>query len=140
MPSSTKFMHLEIPVHTSGFRTKGKPAEDVRLQIGFAPGSNSGKITAVYDLQQPVGAHLRGLIRSEDRRAVRENGLISVLVVPMPRAITSSEPKTEWLWNLSVTSRAMAKSRQLFTSTANTRRRFTCSHRRGGAVEAADDG
>ncbi|KAK1327042.1 hypothetical protein QJS10_CPA01g02791 [Acorus calamus] len=105
MLSSTKFMYLKIPVHTSGFRKKGKPAEDVRLQIGFALGSNSGKIIVVY-----AYSNLSVLICG----AVRENDLISVLVVLMPRAITSSDPKIEWLWSLSVTSRATAESRQLF--------------------------
>ncbi|KAK1300321.1 hypothetical protein QJS10_CPB13g00310 [Acorus calamus] len=68
-PSSTRFAHLEIPVHASGFgdgkNKKGEPAEDafarcvggllsvvaqdVRLQIGFAPGlPAAGEITAIY--------------------------------------------------------------------------------------------
>ncbi|KAK1309807.1 hypothetical protein QJS10_CPA08g01565 [Acorus calamus] len=88
MPSSTKFMHLEIPVHTSGFKRRGSRRR--------TSASRSGSLQDRWEdhrrlrLQQPVGAHLRGLIRSEDRRAVRENDLISVLVSCL-RVLTSQD-------------------------------------------------
>ncbi|KAK1280869.1 hypothetical protein QJS04_geneDACA015002 [Acorus gramineus] len=40
-------MHLKILVHALGFGKKGKPTEDVHLQIGFAPVAPK-EITVVY--------------------------------------------------------------------------------------------
>ncbi|KAK1309806.1 hypothetical protein QJS10_CPA08g01566 [Acorus calamus] len=57
----------------------------------------------------------------------------------MPRVITSSDPKIERLWNLSVTSRAMAESRQLFEHGEYSATLHLLSSARR-CSEAADDG
>ncbi|KAK1293447.1 hypothetical protein QJS10_CPB17g02435 [Acorus calamus] len=99
-PSSTRFAHLEIPVHASGFGKRGEPAEDafarcvggllsvvaqdVRLQIGFAPGSAPGEITAVYacgGLPALVGGG-SSAVRIGDLYAEEERELLLEMTVP----------------------------------------------------------
>ncbi|KAK1315735.1 hypothetical protein QJS10_CPA05g01423 [Acorus calamus] len=99
-PSSTRFAHLEIPVHASGFGKRGEPAEDafarcvggllsvvaqdVRFQIGFAPGSAPGEITSVYacgGLPALVGGG-SSAVRIGDLYAEEERELLLEMTVP----------------------------------------------------------
>ncbi|MCL7048572.1 hypothetical protein MKW94_025967 [Papaver nudicaule] len=103
--SQTRFAHLEIPVHSSGFGDKTgfshEPAEDafarcvggilsvvtqdLRLQLGFAPGSDLAEISAIYSysgrptLLSGTGS---GLVRLGDLYAEEEKELLVELRVP----------------------------------------------------------
>ncbi|XP_026435620.1 E3 ubiquitin-protein ligase WAV3-like [Papaver somniferum] len=103
--SQTRFAHLEIPVHSSGFGDKigfsHEPAEDafarcvgsllsvvtqdLRLQLGFAPGSDIADIAAIYSYSgRPalLSGNGSGLVRLGDLYAEEEKELLVELRVP----------------------------------------------------------
>ncbi|KAI3978635.1 hypothetical protein MKX01_015810 [Papaver californicum] len=103
--SQTRFAHLEIPVHSSGFGDKigfsHEPAEDafakcvggllsvvtqdLRLQLGFAPGSDLAEISAIYSYSgrpKLLSGNGSGLVRLGDLYAEEERELLVELRVP----------------------------------------------------------
>nr|DAD40839.1 TPA_asm: hypothetical protein HUJ06_015162 [Nelumbo nucifera] len=100
--SSTRFAHLEIPVHAFGFGEKGghsnEPAEDafakcvggllsvvvqdLRIQLGFCSGSAPAEITAVYNCSGRPTVFRSGSIRVGDLYAEEERELLVELKVP----------------------------------------------------------
>ncbi|XP_057971126.1 E3 ubiquitin-protein ligase WAV3 [Malania oleifera] len=100
--SSTRFAHVEIPVHAFGFGVSGawghEPAEDsfakcvggllsvvvqdIRVQLGFVSGSAPAEIAAIYSCTGRPTAFGTGSIRLGDLYAEEERGLIVELKVP----------------------------------------------------------
>eukprot|EP00262_Sarcandra_glabra_P018268 TRINITY_DN6491_c0_g1_i1.p1 TRINITY_DN6491_c0_g1~~TRINITY_DN6491_c0_g1_i1.p1 ORF type:complete len:723 (+),score=1.49 TRINITY_DN6491_c0_g1_i1:318-2486(+) len=99
--SSTRFAHLEIPVHASGFgnsRHNQEPAEDaftkcvggllsvvvqdVRLQLGFSSGSASAEISAIYSWTGRPAILGAGSLRLGDLYAEEERELLVEMRVP----------------------------------------------------------
>ncbi|GMH03239.1 hypothetical protein Nepgr_005078 [Nepenthes gracilis] len=160
--SSTRFAHLEIPVHSFGY--SHEPAEDafakcvggllsvvvqdLRIQIGFTSGPAPAEITAVYccngrpTLLSCDSIRLRDLYAEEEKEllielkvptsAMRSHHVMSVrcnyrdpstqeliscreraLLVPLPNAVGSTDPRNERLRNLFIATRAVAESRRL---------------------------
>lgn len=100
--SSTRFAHIEIPVHSSGFGAKAgytrEPAEDafskcvggllsvvvqdLRIQLGFGNGSDPADITAVYSCNTRPTALGSDCIRLGDLYAEEEKELLVEMRVP----------------------------------------------------------
>ncbi|GKV19948.1 hypothetical protein SLEP1_g30141 [Rubroshorea leprosula] len=100
--SSTRFAHIEIPVHSFGFgQTSGyshEPAEhafakcvggllsvvvqDLRIQLGFQSGSTPAEITAVYSCNGRPTVLSSGSLRLGDLYAEEERELLVELRVP----------------------------------------------------------
>lgn len=100
--SSTRFAHIEIPVHSSGFGAKAgytrEPAEDafskcvggllsvvvqdLRIQLGFANGSDPAEITAVYSCNVRPTALGTDCIRLGDLYAEEEKEFLVEMRVP----------------------------------------------------------
>ncbi|KAL3504992.1 hypothetical protein ACH5RR_034833 [Cinchona calisaya] len=100
--SSTRFAHIEIPVHSSGFGQKAgysrEPAEDafskcvggllsvvvqdLRIQLGFSSGSDPAEITAVYSCNGRPVALGSDCIRLGDLYAEEEKELLVEMRVP----------------------------------------------------------
>ncbi|XP_051150129.1 E3 ubiquitin-protein ligase WAV3-like [Andrographis paniculata] len=97
--SSTRFSHVEIPVHTSGFgRDPAEDAfskcvggllsvvvQDLRVQIGFGPGSDPAEITAVYTYNERPEVLGSGCARLGDLYAEEEKELLLEIRVPNTR-------------------------------------------------------
>lgn len=101
--SSTRFAHVEIPVNSSGFGKKAgysqEPAEDafakcvggllsvvvqdLRIQVGFASGSDPGEISAVYLCNLRPTVLSSGMVRVGDLYAEEETELFLELRVPV---------------------------------------------------------
>ncbi|KAL0368874.1 UNVERIFIED_CONTAM: E3 ubiquitin-protein ligase WAV3 [Sesamum calycinum] len=97
--SSTRFAHVEIPVHSSGFGRE--PAEDafskcvggllsvvvqdLRVQLGFGSGSDPAEITAVYSCNERPTVLGSGCIRLGDLYAEEEKELFVEIRVPASR-------------------------------------------------------
>lgn len=97
--SSTRYSHLEIPVHSIGFGMyKVVPNEkafancvtgllsivvqDLRVELGFVPGSGPGEISAVYSFSsQPVSLGT-GSIRVKELYSEEEREVLVELKVP----------------------------------------------------------
>ncbi|KAK4748874.1 hypothetical protein SAY87_015460 [Trapa incisa] len=95
--TSTRLGH--VPVHAVGFSDSAKAAiqeeafgkyltgllcvavQDLRLQLGFVPGSNPAEVTAVYSLIGRPAALGRGLIRVGDLYAEEERELLVELKI-----------------------------------------------------------
>ncbi|GFP89582.1 uncharacterized protein sll0103 [Phtheirospermum japonicum] len=98
--NTTRFAHVEIPVHSSGFNRE--PAEDafskcvsgllsvvvqdLRIQVGFASGSDPADITAVYSCSERPTLLGSGCIRLGDLYAEEEKELLVEIRVPATRA------------------------------------------------------
>lgn len=96
---STRFSHVEIPVRSSGFSRD--PAEDafsrcvsgllsvvvqdLRIQLGFASGSDPAEITAVYSCNENPTVLGSGCIRIGDLYAEEEKELLVEIQVPASR-------------------------------------------------------
>lgn len=100
--SSTRFTHMDIPVHTIAFNDSAAcghaPSEDVfakcvgsllsvvlqdlRLQLGFATGSSPAQIAAVYSLTGRPAALGTGSVRLGDLYAEEERELLVEMKVP----------------------------------------------------------
>ncbi|KAJ4836821.1 hypothetical protein Tsubulata_020086 [Turnera subulata] len=100
--SSTRFAHIEIPVHSFGFGKSGgyshEPAEDafakcvggllsvvvqdLRIQLGFASGSAPAEIVAVYSCNTRPAALSTGSVRLGDLYAREERELLVEVRVP----------------------------------------------------------
>ncbi|CAN0921910.1 E3 ubiquitin-protein ligase WAV3 [Linum grandiflorum] len=100
--SSTRFAHIEIPVHAFGFGKSGvyshEPAEDafakcvggllsvvvqdLRIQLGFAAGSAPAEICAVYSWNGRPTVLSSGSVRLGDLYAEEERELLVELRVP----------------------------------------------------------
>ncbi|XP_022726650.1 uncharacterized protein LOC111282682 [Durio zibethinus] len=100
--SSTRFAHIEIPVHAFGFGQRGgcshEPAEDafakcvsgllsvvvqdLRIQLSFASGSAPAEITAVYTCNGKPTVLTSGSVRLGDLYAEEERELLVELKVP----------------------------------------------------------
>ncbi|KAI3460090.1 hypothetical protein Pfo_016753 [Paulownia fortunei] len=96
---STRFAHVEIPVHSSGFSRE--PAEDafskcvsgllsvvvqdLRIQLGFASGSDPAEITAVYSCNERPTFLGSGCIRLGDLYAEEEKEVLVEIRVPASR-------------------------------------------------------
>ncbi|KAI4316047.1 hypothetical protein L6164_024065 [Bauhinia variegata] len=100
--SSTRFAHIEIPVHAFGFGQKGRysqePAEDafakcvggllsvvvqdLRIQLGFQSASTPAEITAIYSCSGRPTALSSGSVRLGDLYAEEERELLVELRVP----------------------------------------------------------
>ncbi|KAK3231129.1 hypothetical protein Dsin_003010 [Dipteronia sinensis] len=100
--SSTRFAHIEIPVHTFGFGQSGgyshEPAEDafakcvggllsvvvqdLRIQLNFASGSAPAEISAVYSCNGRPTVLSSGSVRLGDLYAEEERELLVELRVP----------------------------------------------------------
>ncbi|KAG4200500.1 hypothetical protein ERO13_A05G215800v2 [Gossypium hirsutum] len=100
--SSTRFAHIEIPVHAFGFGQSGgyshEPAEDafakcvggllsvvvqdLRIQLSFASGSAPAEITAVYSCNGKPTVLTSGSVRLGDLYAEEERELLVELKVP----------------------------------------------------------
>ncbi|OMO50851.1 Zinc finger, RING-type [Corchorus capsularis] len=100
--SSTRFAHIEIPVHAFGFGQSGgysnEPAEDafakcvggllsvvvqdLRIQLSFASGSAPAEITAVYSCNGRPSVLTSGSVRVGDLYAEEERELLVELKVP----------------------------------------------------------
>ncbi|XP_010275508.1 PREDICTED: uncharacterized protein LOC104610543 [Nelumbo nucifera] len=108
--SSTRFAHLEIPVHAFGFGENGgrhshdhEPAEDaftkcvggllsvvvqdLRIQLGFCPGSAPAEISAVYNCSGRPTVFRSGSVRLGDLYAEEERELLVELKVPAAAAV-----------------------------------------------------
>lgn len=107
--SSTRFAHVEIPVHSAGFGVKTSPAsynreptedaftkcvggllsvvvQDLRIELGFASGSDPAEISAVYSCNnngQPTVLSSK-TVRLGDLYAEEERELLVELRVPSP--------------------------------------------------------
>ncbi|KAL5556661.1 hypothetical protein UlMin_038897 [Ulmus minor] len=94
--SSTRFSHLDIPIHTINF---GEPSsedaftksigglltvavQDLKLQLGFISGSAPAEIAAVYSLASRPVALRYGSVRLGDLYADEERELLLELKVP----------------------------------------------------------
>ncbi|CAI0464146.1 unnamed protein product [Linum tenue] len=100
--STTRFAHIEIPVHAFGFGKSGgyshEPAEDafakcvggllsvvvqdLRIQLGFASGSAPAEICAVYSWNGRPTVLSSGSVRLGDLYAEEERELLVELRVP----------------------------------------------------------
>ncbi|KAJ7965850.1 Zinc finger (C3HC4-type RING finger) family protein [Quillaja saponaria] len=100
--SSTRFAHIEIPVHAFGFGQNGgythEPAEDafakcvggllsvvvqdLRIQLGFLSGSAPAEICAVYSCSGRPTVLSSGSVRLGDLYAEEERELLLELKVP----------------------------------------------------------
>ncbi|GMI91039.1 hypothetical protein like AT5G49665 [Hibiscus trionum] len=100
--SSTRFAHIEIPVHAFGFGQSGgfsqEPAEDafakcvggllsvvvqdLRIQLSFASGSAPAEITAVYSCSGKPTVLTSSSVRLGDLYAEEERELLVELRVP----------------------------------------------------------
>jgi hypothetical protein len=100
--SSTRFAHIEIPVHSFGFGQSGgnsqEPAEDafakcvggllsvvvqdLRIQLGFASSSAPAEIVAVYPCNSRPNVLGSGSVRLGDLYAEEERELLVELRVP----------------------------------------------------------
>ncbi|KAL1564702.1 E3 ubiquitin-protein ligase WAV3-like [Salvia divinorum] len=96
---STRFSHVEIPVHSAGFRRE--PAEnafskcvsgllsvvvqDVKIQLGLASGSDPAAIMAVYSCNERPSVLGSGCIRLGDLYAEEEKELLLEIRVPTSR-------------------------------------------------------
>ncbi|KAL3514310.1 hypothetical protein ACH5RR_027027 [Cinchona calisaya] len=100
--SSSRFAHIEIPIHSSGFGLKAgytrEPAEDafarcvgrllsvivqdLRIQLGFSTGSDPAEITAVYSCNGRPAALGSDCIRLGDLYAEEEKELLVEMRVP----------------------------------------------------------
>ncbi|KAG6425108.1 hypothetical protein SASPL_115532 [Salvia splendens] len=96
---STRFSHVEIPVHSAGFRRE--PAEnafskcvsgllsvvvqDVKIQLGLASGSDPAEIMAVYSCNERPSVLGSGCIRLGDLYAEEEKELLLEIRVPTSR-------------------------------------------------------
>ncbi|XVF36527.1 hypothetical protein REPUB_Repub19eG0065600 [Reevesia pubescens] len=100
--SSTRFAHIEIPVHAFGFGQSGgyshEPAEDafakcvggllsvvvqdLRIQLSFASGSAPAEIAAVYSCNGKPSVLTSGSVRLGDLYAEEERELLVELKVP----------------------------------------------------------
>ncbi|KAK8478553.1 hypothetical protein V6N13_057009 [Hibiscus sabdariffa] len=100
--SSTRFAHIEIPVHAFGFGQSGgfshDPAEDafakciggmlsvvvqdLRIQLSFAADSAPAEITAVYSCNGRPSVLTSGSVRLGDLYAEEERGLLVELKIP----------------------------------------------------------
>ncbi|XVE95133.1 hypothetical protein REPUB_Repub02eG0070200 [Reevesia pubescens] len=101
--STTRFAHIEIPVHAFGFGLSGgyslEPAEDafakcvggllsvvvqdLRIQLCFASGSAPAEITAVYSCNGKPSVLTSGSMRLGDFYAEEERGLLVEVKVPI---------------------------------------------------------
>lgn len=101
--SSTRFAHIEIPVHASGFGAKGgyshEPAEDafakcvggllsvvvqdLRIQLGFPSGSAPAEISGIYSCCGRPTVLGPASVRLGDLYAEEEKELLVELRVPM---------------------------------------------------------
>ncbi|KAL3613333.1 hypothetical protein CASFOL_034476 [Castilleja foliolosa] len=97
--NTTRFAHLEIPVHSTDFNSE--PAEDafskcvsgllsvvlqdLRIQLGFASGSDPAEITAVYSCSERPTLLGSGCIRLGDLYAEEEKELLVEIRVPATR-------------------------------------------------------
>ncbi|XP_022772265.1 uncharacterized protein LOC111314914 [Durio zibethinus] len=99
--SSTRFAHIEIPVHAFGFGQSGgyshEPAEDafakcvggllsvvvqdLRIQLSFASGSAPAEVTAVYSCKGQPTVLTSGSVRLGDLYAGEESELLLELKV-----------------------------------------------------------
>ncbi|KAL7085398.1 hypothetical protein ACP275_14G280100 [Erythranthe tilingii] len=95
----TRFAHVEIPVHSTGFSRE--PAEDafskcvsgllsvvvqdLRIQLGFASGSDPAEITAVYSCNENPSVLGSGCIRFGDLYAEEEKEVLVEIRVPASR-------------------------------------------------------
>lgn len=97
---STRFAHIEIPVHSSGFgfRARTPPEEDafarcvggilsvvvqdLRIQLGFASGSAPAEIVAVYSCTSRPSLMSCDSVRLGDLYAEEERELLVELKVP----------------------------------------------------------
>ncbi|KAF8021524.1 hypothetical protein BT93_G1846 [Corymbia citriodora subsp. variegata] len=102
---STRFAHVEIPVHTSGFSKSGRgfarePSEDafakcvggllsvvvqdLTMKLGFASGSDAAEVAAVYSCSngRPALLGSGGSVRLGDLYAEEERELLVELRVP----------------------------------------------------------
>ncbi|XP_004299830.1 PREDICTED: uncharacterized protein LOC101301783 [Fragaria vesca subsp. vesca] len=106
--SSTRFAHIEIPVHAFGFGQNAgycqEPAEDafakcvggllsvvvqdLRVQLGFSSGSAPAEITAIYSCNGRPTVHGSGSIRLGDLYAEEERELLVELRIPISAAGT----------------------------------------------------
>ncbi|KAL6995232.1 hypothetical protein U1Q18_005367 [Sarracenia purpurea var. burkii] len=103
--SSTRFAHIEIPVHGFGIGDKSggyhfEPAEDafakcvggllsvvvqdLRIELSFASGSDPGEISAVYSCNRRSTVLSRGSVQLGDLYAEEERDLLVELRVPSP--------------------------------------------------------
>ncbi|XP_031279234.1 E3 ubiquitin-protein ligase WAV3 [Pistacia vera] len=102
--SSTRFSHIEIPVHSFGFGQSGgysqEPAadafakcvggllsvvvQDLRIQLNFASGSAPAEIAAVYSCSGKPTILSSGSVRLGDLYAEEERELLVELRVPTP--------------------------------------------------------
>lgn len=100
--SSTRFAHIEIPVHSFGFGRSGgyshEPAEDafakcvggllsvvvqdLRIQLSFSSASSQAQISAVYSCNGRPTAFNSGSVRLGDLYAEEERELLVELRVP----------------------------------------------------------
>lgn len=98
--SSTRFSHLDIPVHAVGI---GEPSsddalakcvggllsvvvQDLRLQLGFSSGSSPAEIAAAYSLTSRPAALGYGSVRLGDLYAEEEREMLLELKVPSSSA------------------------------------------------------
>ncbi|KAL8492218.1 hypothetical protein ACS0TY_023741 [Phlomoides rotata] len=95
----TRYSHVEIPVHSTGFSRN--PADnavskcvagllsvvvqDLRIQIGFAPGSDPAEITAIYSCNDRPALLGSGCILLGDLYAEEEKELLVEIQVPVSR-------------------------------------------------------
>lgn len=107
--SSTRFAHVEIPVHSAGFGVKTSPAsynreptedaftkcvggllsvvvQDLCIELGFASGSDPAQISAVYSCNNNGQPTVLGskTVRLGDLYAEEERELLVELRVPSP--------------------------------------------------------
>ncbi|XP_050378838.1 E3 ubiquitin-protein ligase WAV3 [Argentina anserina] len=106
--SSTRFAHIEIPIHAFGFGQNAgycqEPAEDafakcvggllsvvvqdLRIQLGFSSGSAPAEITAIYSCNGRPTVHGSASIRLGDMYAEEERELLVELRIPTSAAGT----------------------------------------------------
>ncbi|KAM5575197.1 E3 ubiquitin-protein ligase WAV3 [Rosa sericea] len=106
--SSSRFAHIEIPVHAFGFGQNAgycqEPAEDafakcvggllsvvvqdLRVQLGFSSGSAPAEITAIYSCNGRPTVHGSSSIRLGDLYAEEERELLVELRIPTSAAGT----------------------------------------------------
>ncbi|KAM1120114.1 hypothetical protein TB2_044158 [Malus domestica] len=108
--SSTRFAHIEIPVHAFGFGETGgfnqEPAEDafakcvggllsvvvqdLRIQLGFDSGSAPAEISAIYSCNGGPVVHGSASVRLGDLYAEEERELLVELRVPRSLGVAGS--------------------------------------------------
>lgn len=96
---STRFAHVEIPVHSAGFSREPAEnafskcvsgllsvvAQDVRIQLGLAAGSDPAEVMAVYSCNERPTILGSGCIRLGDLYAEEEKELLVEIRVPASR-------------------------------------------------------